>query len=125
MTDKIRIDRYLWAIRIFKTRSQATSAIDDGKVKLADAAVKPSRPAKIGDRYRIRGESRLWDIEIVSLIENRVGYPEAILCYHDHTPEEDRVPKEKITTTFYTGKRLSKTGKPTKKERRDRDELLG
>ncbi len=124
MSDKLRIDRYLWAIRMFKTRSQATSAIDDGKVKLGESNIKPARAVNVGDRYHIRGESRNWDIEVTALIENRVGYPEAIKCYTDHTPEEERVPRQKIAESFYTGKRLSKTGKPTKKQRRDRTEFL-
>ena len=124
MNEKLRIDRYLWAIRLFKTRSQATAAIDDGKVKFGDVAIKPSRSVKVGDRYYIRGESRMWDIEVTALLENRVAYPEAIKCYTDHTPEEDRIPRAKITETFYTGKRLSKTGKPTKKQRRDWNGLL-
>ena len=124
MTEKLRIDRYLWAIRMFKTRSQATGAIDDGKVKLDEANIKPSRAVKIGDRYTIRGESRNWDIEVTAFLEKRVAYPEAIKCYTDHTPEEDRIPKVKIAESFYTGKRLSKTGKPTKKQRRDRSDFI-
>lgn len=124
MSEKARIDKYLWAIRIFKTRTQATAACDEGKVKMNGANIKPSRPVGIGDRYDIKTQARKWTIEVTGIIQNRVAYEEAIKNYVDITSEEDRQMNQRITASFYTGKRLSKTGRPTKKQRRDLDDLF-
>lgn len=122
--EKLRLDKYLWAIRIFKTRSQATAAIDEGKVKLNGVVVKASRQVALGDRYDIRTPARKWTIEVTGLIYNRVGYEEAVKNYADLTSEEDKAMNSRMTASFYTGKRFSKTGKPTKKQRRDRNEFF-
>ena len=123
--EKLRLDKYLWAIRIFKTRTQATAACDDGKVKLAGQNVKPARPVALGDRYDIKTPARRWTIEVTGLMYSRVGYEEAIKNYVDLTSEEDKQPGQYIDSSFFTGKRLSKTGRPTKKQRRDLGDVLG
>ena len=117
--DKLRLDKYLWAIRIFKTRTQATAAIDDGKVKWNNTAVKPARIVSVGDRYNIKTPARKWTIEVTGLLHSRAGYEEAIKNYVDLTSDEDKQLNLHIGTSFYTGKRQSKTGQPTKKQRRD------
>ena len=124
-TDKLRLDKYLWAIRIFKTRTQAATAIEDGKVKLNGVSVKPSRIVSVGDHYTIKTPDRRWTIEVRALLHNRVGYEDAIKHYSDITSEEDKLLNEHTGTSFYTGKRLSKTGHPTKKQRRDLEDFLG
>ncbi|MBS1783763.1 MAG: RNA-binding S4 domain-containing protein [Bacteroidetes bacterium] len=124
MADKLRLDKYLWAIRIFKTRTQATSAIEDGKVKLQGASVKASRLVGIGDRYDIKTPARKWTIEVIGLIQNRVGYEEAVKNYADLTSDEDKQLNKNVSESFFTGKRLSKTGRPSKKQRRDLNDLL-
>lgn len=125
MSEKLRLDKYLWAIRIFKTRTQATAACDEGKVKCNGLNVKPSKTIAIGDRYDIKTPARKWTIEVTGLLHNRVGYDEAIKNYVDLTTEEDKLINKHIGTSFYTGKRLSKTGRPTKKQRRDLQDFLG
>ncbi len=122
--EKPRLDKYLWAIRIFKTRTQATIAIDEGKVKWNSANVKPSRLVTIGDRYSIKTPARRWTIEVTGLLQNRVAFEEAIKNYADITSEEDKQLNQHTGTSFYTGKRQSKTGHPTKKQRRDMDDFL-
>ena len=122
-TEKLRLDKYLWAIRVFKTRTQATAAIDEGKVKLSGMSVKASRAVSVGDRYDIKTPARKWTIEVTGLIHNRVGYEDAIKNYIDLTSEEDLKMNQRMATSFYTGKRLSKTGRPTKKQRRDLRDL--
>jgi ribosome-associated heat shock protein Hsp15 len=122
--DKLRLDKYLWAIRIFKTRTQATSAIDEGKVKLNGANIKPARIVAIGDRYSIKTPARRWTIEVTGLIHNRAAYDEAIKNYIDITSEEDKQLNQYAGSSFYTGKRQSKTGHPTKKDRRDLEDFL-
>lgn len=123
--DKPRLDKYLWAIRIFKTRTQATEAIDEGKVKLNGAPVKPSRSVSVGDRYSIKTPARRWTIEVTGLLQNRVAYEEAVKHYLDITSEEDKQLNQHTGTSFYTGKRQSKTGHSTKKQRRDLENFLG
>jgi ribosome-associated heat shock protein Hsp15 len=119
-----RLDKYLWSIRIFKTRTQATIAIDEGKVKWNGANVKPSRLVSIGDRYSIKTPARRWTIEVTGLLQNRVAFEEAIKNYVDITSEEDKQLNQHQGTSFYTGKRQSKTGHPTKKQRRELDDFM-
>lgn len=123
--EKLRLDKYLWAIRIFKTRTLAQQAIESGKVKYGGATVKPSKQVSIGDRYDIKTEARKWEIEVTGLLHTRVEYPQAILNYIDHTPEETKTAGNQSTVFFEnTGKRRSKQGRPTKKNRRDMDSLM-
>ena len=125
MNEKLRLDKYLWAIRIFKTRTLAADACDAGKVKWNDLSCKASKIVNIGDEYEIKTESRKWIIKISGLLHKRVAYSEAINHYIDLTPEEDLALAKNIASSFHTGKRLSKIGRPTKKERRNLDEFLG
>jgi ribosome-associated heat shock protein Hsp15 len=126
MSDKrLRLDKYLWAIRIFKTRTLASEAIDSGKVKHNGQNVKASRSVSIGDQYEVRTSARKWIIEVRGLLETRGPYEVAIENYSDLTPEEAKTIEKPLASNFYTGKRLSKTGRPTKKQRRDLSDLLG
>jgi ribosome-associated heat shock protein Hsp15 len=123
-TEKLRLDKYLWAIRIFKTRTQAAAACEAGKVKLKGASVKAARTVSLGDQYEIKTEARRWKIEVTGLLHNRVQYAEAIKYYVDITPEEDQQFNQRVAASFYTGKRPSKIGRPTKRERRDLDDFM-
>src|SRR4051794_1625337 len=117
--EKLRIDKYLWAIRIFKTRSLASEACDKGRVKLHGDSVKASKPVNIGDEYEVKTEARKWIVKVTGLLHNRLQYTEAIKYYIDLTPAEDNDAVKPMAASFHTGKRLSKIGRPTKKERRD------
>lgn len=122
--EKLRIDKYLWAIRLFKTRSQAGDACSKGKVKMNGNAIKASRIVAIGDEYEVKTESRRWVVKVTGLLDHRVQYSEAIKFYVDLTPAEelDRIKFE--AATYQTGKRLSKIGRPTKKQRRDLGDFM-
>ena len=122
--EKLRIDKYLWAIRLFKTRSQAADACDSSKVKLKGDNVKPSKTVSIGDEYEVKSEAKRWIIKVTGLLDHRVQYTEAITFYTDITPadELDRIQFE--AATFNTGKRQSKVGRPTKKDKRDIDGFM-
>ncbi|MGN6532201.1 MAG: RNA-binding S4 domain-containing protein [Ginsengibacter sp.] len=122
--EKLRIDKYLWAIRIFKTRSIAADACNSGKVKSKGNNVKPAKTVALGDQYEIKTENKKWIIEVTSLLHNRQKYEEAIKHYIDHTPKETPVKKEASAFVFNTGKRQSKQGRPTKKEKRKLDDFL-
>lgn len=122
--EKLRLDKYLWAIRIFKTRTQASTAIDMGKVKYNGEAVKASRQVGIGDKYDIKTEARRWVIEVTGLLYNRLQYSEVINFYLDLTPQDELQGRSKSVFVDYTGKRQSKSGRPTKKKRRELDDLM-
>ena len=121
--DKLRIDKYLWAIRIFKTRSLASFACDQGKVKFRGAAVKASKQVSVGDEYEIKTEARKWVIKVTALLDHRVQYAEAVKFYIDITPAEELERLQSQAASFYTGKRISKIGRPTKKQRRDLEDF--
>jgi ribosome-associated heat shock protein Hsp15 len=123
--EKLRLDKYLWAIRLFKTRTQAAAACDSGKVKYNDAASKASRQVQPGDEYEVKTETKRWRIKVIQLLYNRVQYSEAIKYYVDLTPAEELERVKHLAASFQTGKRLSKIGRPTKKERRDLDGFMG
>jgi ribosome-associated heat shock protein Hsp15 len=117
--EKLRIDKYLWAIRLYKTRSQAGDACDKGKVKCKGINVKASRVVAIGDEYEAKTEARKWVVKVTGLLHKRVQYSEAILFYEDITPPEELDRIKFDAASFQTGKRMSKIGRPTKRERRD------
>lgn len=122
--EKLRIDKYLWSIRVFKTRALATDACHTGKVKLNGVNVKPSKPVSIGDEYHIKTPARKWIIRVTGLLSNRVKFADAINYYVDITPE-DTESVQPTAFVFQTGKRKSKIGRPTKKEKRRLDDFLG
>jgi len=122
--DKLRIDKYLWCIRLFKTRSLSAAACDSGKVKYAGTAVKAARAVSIGDEYEVKTEAKRWKILVTGLLENRVKYEEALKYYTDITPAEEIQRLQYQAASFHTGKRPSKIGRPTKKERRELDDFL-
>jgi len=88
-------------------------------------AIKASRIVAIGDEYEVKTESRRWVVKVTGLLDHRVQYSEAIQFYVDLTPAEelDRIKFE--AATYQTGKRLSKIGRPTKKQRRDLGDFMG
>jgi ribosome-associated heat shock protein Hsp15 len=122
--EKLRLDKYLWSIRVFKSRSMATEAIEKGRVKLNGENVKASRNVLIGDIYEARTEHKNWVLKVTELLDGRVAYAEAIKYYEDLTPIEELERVRQVAATFQTGKRLSKIGRPTKKNRRDLGDFL-
>ena len=122
--EKLRLDKYLWSIRLFKTRSLATAACDSGKVKLDGAQVKPSRHVNLDDEYEVKTEAKRWKIKVTGLLHTRLAHSEAIKYYSDITPPEEIERLQYQAASFHTGKRPSKIGRPTKKERRDLDEFM-
>lgn len=122
--EKLRIDKYLWAIRLFKTRSLATEACRAGRVKLNGQNIKPSAIVKIGDVYQVSKGIEKKIIEVVELLANRVEAKVAITKYLDLTPEEDT---RAFKSIFHAPvlKRDRGSGRPTKKDRRETDDLIG
>ena len=122
--DKLRIDKYLWSIRLFKTRTMAAAACDTGKVRQNSTLVKASKNVVVGDEYEVKTEAKKWIIKVTGLLHNRVAYTEAIKYYLDLTPEEETDRLNFQAASFHTGKRKSKIGRPTKKQRREMDDFF-
>jgi len=122
--EKLRLDKYLWSIRIFKTRSLAADACANNKVKSNGVNVKAAKTVTVGDKYEIKTEAKKWLIEVTGLLHARVQYSEAVKYYLDLTPEENKEKSQNTTFIFQTGKRQSKQGRPTKKEKRNLDQFL-
>lgn len=121
--EKLRIDKYLWAIRLFKTRSLATDACKAGRIKLNGQNVKPSAIVKVGEVYQVSKGIEKKIIEVVDLSYNRTEAKIAVTKYKDLTPVEET---HTFKSMFHapTLKRDRGTGRPTKKDRRETDDLL-
>lgn len=96
-----------------------------GKVKFAGAGAKASKNVSVGDEYEVKTSDKRWRIKVTSLLHNRVQYAEAIKYYVDITPAEEIERLQYQAASFHTGKRKSKIGRPTKKERRELDDFMG
>ena len=123
--EKLRLDKYLWAIRLFKTRTMAAVACDKGKVKFDGSQAKASKHVNVGDEYEIKTEAKRWRIKVTALLDKRVKYEEAMKHYIDITPKDEIQRLQYQASAFHTGKRQSKIGRPTKKERRDLEDFTG
>lgn len=120
--EKLRIDKYLWAIRIFKTRSLATDACKAGRVKLDGQNIKPSHEVKVGEVYQVsKGEERKV-LKVTGLLEQRADAKTVINFFDDITPVEQT---HAFKSMFHAPllKRDRGTGRPTKKDRREIDDL--
>ncbi len=117
---EVRLDTYLWAIRLFKSRTLASSAIKGGKVKFKEKNVKPSHVVAIGETYTVNiGSEHKKIIEVAVLIEKRGSYEKVKHAYVDHSPPI--VKEEKLENMFFKNnvKNEKGSGRPTKKDRRD------
>ena len=117
MVDSARVDSWLWAVRVYKTRSAATTACRAGHVRVNGDKAKAAQAVRVGDELRIRiaGFDRI--LIVRQILVKRVGAPLAALAYEDRTPE--REPQAAL------GVRDRGAGRPTKRERRDIDRLRG
>ena len=122
MSDTARIDKYLWAVRVFKTRTEATDACKGNKVKVDGVAVKPSRPVKVGNTIEVRKGSVEYIYRGKALRENRVGARLVAEYAENLTPQSELDKLRAPVETFFL-KRDRGMGRPTKKDRRDMDVL--
>lgn len=124
MESSQRIDKYLWLVRIFKTRSIATDACNGGKIKLNGSNTKPSKDLKPGDKIEFKRAVVQHTIEVVAFPKSRISAKDILLYYKDLTPESEIL---KLQDMKYTKveRREKGLGRPTKKERRDIDKLKG
>ncbi len=121
--EAIRLDKYLWAVRVFKTRRDAAEAIRTNKVSVNGAWAKPSREVKTGDEIAVRKQQITYTYKVLDLVSSRQPAKNVPAYCLDITPQEERdklnVPRETIFVFRERG-----TGRPTKKERRDLDDLM-
>lgn len=120
---EIRLDKYLWAVRIFKTRSDAADAIRHNRVLVNDAYAKPSREVKVGDRITVKRERVTYSYKVLDLVSSRQPAKSVPNYCLNCTPQEEldklNVPHETIFVFRERG-----MGRPTKKDRRDIDSLM-
>ena len=119
---ELRIDKYLWSIRVYKTRSEATDACKGGKVKVNGSDIKPSKVVKLGDMITARKGPVTYTYRVLDLIDKRQG-PKLVPNYAENlTPEEEIAKLRTPVETFFL-KRDRGAGRPTKKDRRQMDSL--
>ena len=118
LLESTRVDKWLWAVRLYKTRSAATDACRAGHVRVNKAAAKPATVVRPGDTVEARSAERKHVVEVMSVIEKRVGAPLASSCYIDHSPP----PPSKEEAGQLNFVRDRGTGRPTKRDRRQLDQ---
>lgn len=122
--EKVRVDKWLWSVRIFKSRSLATSQCKSGQIRINDKVVKPSFLIERGMLIHVKKEGFDLQFEVIDLIEKRVGAPLAVKCYNNLTPEtEMNKYKDWFIGKAQTERREKGSGRPTKKERREIDDF--
>lgn len=119
---KIRIDKFLWAVRLYKTRSIAGDACRNGKVLINDYPVKSSRIVNIGDIFVVKKSPVIFIYRIINLLDNRIG-PKLVNDYIENLTSEEELQKLDANSKVIFVKRDRGTGRPTKKERREIDKL--
>jgi ribosome-associated heat shock protein Hsp15 len=123
MGNKIRIDKWLWAVRVYKTRTQASDACKGGKIKINGISVKASQMLGENEIVEIKKEGFKITYKSIQLIEKRVSAIIASGCYEDLTPPEDLPQKNDGTIIMNAEFRDRGTGRPTKRDRRDIDKF--
>ena len=120
--EEVRIDKYLWSIRVFKTRSEATDACKGGKIRVNGADIKPSKAVKVGDLIVARKGAVAYTYKVLELIDKRQGAKLVPRYAENLTPEEELAKLRAPVETFFL-KRDRGAGRPTKKDRRQMDSL--
>ncbi|HKM92151.1 MAG TPA: RNA-binding S4 domain-containing protein [Prolixibacteraceae bacterium] len=123
MSNTVRIDKWLWAVRLFKTRSLASEACRKGKVKINAASVKPSREIKAGDEIHVVKNPVTYHYKVLDITEKRMGAKLVPDFVEDITPPENLEIIE-MQKNMQWSNRDKGAGRPTKKERREIDQLL-
>lgn len=128
MHEKVRVDKWLWSTRIFKSRTQATNACNLAKVKVDGVQVKARKNIGLGSIVTVRKNQVQYTYEILKLIEKRVGAALAQECFIDQTSKEEleKLKSKRLPSVFYNpgNDRPKGSGRPTKKDRRDIDGLM-
>lgn len=119
--ETVRIDKWLWAARFFKTRSLATTAVDSGKVKVGGDKVKPSRSIRLGEVLDINNGSTEWQVVVEGLSDVRRGAPEAQALYRETEASITHRAQEAERRKYFREPSADIKGRPTKRDRRNID----
>jgi ribosome-associated heat shock protein Hsp15 len=119
---EVRLDKYLWAIRLCKTRSLASELIEGGKVKVDGNATKPSKKVKIGEIYRVHKDEIIKEIKVLKLLDKRLS-ASLVVDFYEEISSVNLNENKKQQSAFFFSKieREKGAGRPTKKERREID----
>lgn len=123
MKTEVRIDKWLWAVRLFKTRSLAAEACKKGKILIGGVEAKPSRNIKVGEVIGVKHNPVLFSFEVLALAENRMG-AKLVPDYMKNVTTPDQLELYELGKMAAKNNRERGTGRPTKKERRELDELF-
>jgi len=123
MKTEVRIDKWMWAVRLFKTRSIASEACKKGKILIQNTAVKPSRNVKVGDVISIKRNPVLFSFKVLVLTENRMN-AKLVNEFVENVTTPDQLELIELGKLAAQNARDRGTGRPTKKERRDLDEFV-
>lgn len=123
MKTEVRIDKWLWAVRLFKTRTLAAEACKKGKILIQNVSVKPSRNIKIGDVICIRKNPVLYSFKVLALTENRMN-AKLVPDFMENVTTPDQLELIELGKLAAEAGRARGTGRPTKKERRDLDDFF-
>jgi len=118
----MRVDKFLWSVRKYKTRSLATKEIRKDKVAVNEEEVKPSREVKVGDKISYRKEGILYSLEVRDIPKSRVG-AKLVPDFIDETTTDEQLEKRDFMRMMQSFNRKKGTGRPTKKDRRDLDDF--
>ena len=116
--DNVRIDKWLWAARFFKTRSLATDAIDNGKVRIEGERVKPARAVKIDEKLLIDNGADLWEVRVLGISDKRGAAPVARLLYEETHDSVSKREQALEARKLYREPGTTIKGRPTKRDRR-------
>lgn len=119
----LRWDKYIWSVRLAKTRSQASEALSKGRIKINNSTSKPAKEPKVGDLISITHNTAVFTYKVIQLLDKRVG-PKLVCEYLIDTTPLEEIEKLKIYQAAQQNYRHNGSGKPTKKDRRDMDDYL-
>lgn len=122
MANSLRIDKFLWSVRLYKTRSKATEACRAGKVKVDDKNVRPAKAISVGDSFQLKKGPITYSFKIKELLSSRVG-AKLVADYIDNVTSKEELEKLEILRLSYSQSRSKGLGRPTKKDRRTIDSI--
>jgi ribosome-associated heat shock protein Hsp15 len=116
--DNVRLDKWLWAARFFKTRSLATEAIDNGRVRVDGERIKPARTVKLDDKLLIDNGAEIWEVVVLGISDKRGGAPVARLLYEETSASVAKRENDQEARKLYREPGTTIKGRPTKRDRR-------
>lgn len=122
--EEVRIDKWLWAVRIFKTRTIAVEACKKGRVMIGDVTIKPSRNVRAGDVIQVRKPPVTYSFKVLALADKRMG-AKMVPQFMENVTSPDQYELLELNKISGFVDRQRGTGRPTKKERRDLDQFAG